>query len=241
MLPAGDDDEKDKVVAPIDQGADAECGNDRRCRIARLAEKNRARRYKKVFEEEQEVERLIERRQERRRESMPRADKPWLPAFVASNAYGPGLYGSYAVMPEVRLEFTSHWPDDSIHEEIDGTTVDGNHDYSLYQFGAAYMFSTDAIAPYVRGSFGVASGTFDSWGDDSGTTSAETTWHMLTLGAGLDVQLDMGFHSRIGLSYSELIFNQARIDAGEYADEARDAMNEDFFPLDFELLLGFAF
>ncbi|MFW5967550.1 MAG: hypothetical protein ACOCV2_08540, partial [Persicimonas sp.] len=121
---------------------------------------------------------------------------------------------------------------------VDEGSVDGTHNYNMYTLGAAYFFGVSEFAPYVRASLGYAHGDFNQYGGDDSTLS--TQWHVGTVGGGIDLQFEFGFQCFVGLSFSHLIFNQARIEPGSYEDGVRDALAEDFFPLDLEFGIGWA-
>lgn len=229
-------------TADVDRGADAECGRDRRCRIERLAQKNRARRYERAFEDERAVQRVLDRREEKRREELIRKTSPWLAGFMTTPEYGPGLYAGFTPLSRLRVEGAWRWPRENIYEEVNGGTVDGTHNYNMYTLGAAYFFGLSEFAPYVRASLGYAHGNFDQYDyeSDAGASSISTQWHVGSVGGGIDVQFDFGFQCFLGLSVSHLIFNQARVDRGDYDDSVRDAIGEDFFPLDLEFGIGWA-
>ncbi|MFP4600040.1 MAG: outer membrane protein [Persicimonas sp.] len=226
--------------AAPDPNARQECGTDRRCRIRRLARKNRARRHAAQIREEKRLQRLIDAEYQREHDSIVRRADPWIADLHIRAETGTGLLVGYAVVPRIRVEGTFHYDDVDFYHDLDDRFVEGRHDFTEFGLGPTYYFYDSVFTPYARAAFSYRSGNFAPWG--TGTVSLlDTEFHILTAGAGADAQFDNGFHMRVGLLYRYLVFNEASIDVGQYDDEVRQAFNDDFFPLDLELLIGWAF
>lgn len=235
-----DTESTDDPQAAPDRGAQHECGTDRRCRIRRLARRNRARRQIDQIREEKRLQRLIDAEYEREHDSIVRRADPWVVGLHTRPETGPGVLVGYAIVPRVRVEGSYHFNEVDFFHDIGDRYIEGRHDFNEYGLGPTYYFSDSVFALYARAAFSLRTGSFSAW--DSGSSSTlDTEFHILTGAIGADAQFENGFHMRAGLMYRYLLFNEASIDVGQYDDEVRQAFNEEFFPLDLEVSIGWAF
>lgn len=236
-----------------DMTAQEACGQDRRCRIERLKRRNRARRHARMLEEERELEAQIDQFQEEELEDYPRLDRPFSADLRFSRFGLLGLSAGYTFFGRLRAELQfAHHPNYDVFTTVDSREFSGSQTMHWVVPGLVYFFTDGVFAPYGGLSFVYGFGSYEEFGptevggDDSRPEGAvDTEYHAVELKSGVDYQMrEMGAHLRFGLAYRPLIYNQARLGPGQYADLTRRAM-EDWFgslaQIDVMILAGWAF
>ncbi len=224
--------------------SDVICGrDDRQCRIRVLKRRNQARRLQRMIREEREVERVLERRRADSVQENPRI-RDRLSAGLRVSIFTPLGFGvGYGFTPHIRAEFQyAHQEGDISNNEISGF-----HEGSFFE-AALVWIPFDAWAT-VYGSAGISvlSGTFNSFGGFGSVSPAgelDTIYHALALGGGFDIQFEFGLHTRLGLAYRPLLYNQASFEPGVYDPETQSGLSTWFgedISLDLVWLIGWAF
>jgi len=230
------------------------CGQNRRCRLERLERRNRARRHAQMLEEERELEAQIEQFEEDELADYPRLDRPFSADLRFSRFGLLGLSVGYTFFGHLRAELQfAHHPAYDVSTTIEGREFSGSQNVNWFTPGLVYFFTDGVFAPYGGLSFVYGFGSYEEFGappvDDrrrrDTDAAVDTEYHALELKAGVDYQMrEMGAHLRLGLAYRPLIYNQARLGPGQYADLTRRGM-EDWFgslaQIDVMLLAGWAF
>ncbi len=211
------------------EGAADECGSDRRCRIDRLKRKNNARRHAELIEEERQVRRMIEEAEEERLSNFPRLDKPLSGGLRVSRLGALGVHLGYVIAGHIQPEFEFAYSDLSVLVTAEGNAaaLDGFHEGWWFKGGASYFLLESWFSPYLAAGFVFGTGRyysydfgfFDSAGSDLGTR-----FHAGEIGGGIDMQFEFGLHTRLGLAYRPLIYNQARIGPGQYDPSTRQGL-----------------
>jgi hypothetical protein len=230
--------------------AEDACGADRRCRINRLKRRNRARRHARKLEEERHVEQMLEERNKEALTEVPRLDRPMVFDLRISRMGLLGLVGGYTLFGRLRpeLQFV-HWNAD-VSVDYEDTWYSGDQTLNFLMPGLFYFFGDSEYVPYLGTKFvygwGSYSGQHARQPDSNGDfDSVDTEYHALELEGGVDYQMEeFGGHARLGLSYRPLIYSQARIKPGQYADATQGAMEKWFgqmMRIDIVFLAGWAF
>jgi len=203
--------------------ADDECGGDRRCRLDRLARKNSARRHATTIREEQQVRSILEEQEKERLEAFPRLKDPLSADLRISRLGATGAHVGYVFFGRLQPEFEFLWSDLYVYVPADAdfaAGIDGYHEGWFFRFGATYFLLESWFSPYVSGGFQLGTGSFQAYSFDFdfvGTqTNLQTKFHAGEFGAGMDLQFAFGMHTRLGLAYRPLIYNQARHGPGSY-------------------------
>ncbi len=236
--------------------ADEACGADRRCRIERLERRNRARRHARKLDEERHLEEMLDEREQKEIEEIPRLDRPFSFDIRISRMGVLGLAAGYTFENRLRPELQYvHW-NAWVTVDHEDQHYGGNQQMNFVMPGLFYFFLESEITPYGAAKFVYGRGSFDSGatrtvpGSDGGSEEQEigrvdTIYHALEFEAGVDAQLTpFGAHTRLGLAYRPLIYNQARIEAGQYADQTRGALEQWFgemMRIDVIFMVGWAF
>lgn len=231
-----------------DEGADDECGTDRRCRIDRLKRKNDARRHADNIEEERQVRRMIEEAEDERLENFPRLDKPLSGDLRVSRLGALGVHLGYIFAGHIQPEFEFAYSSLSVFAPAEGSSsgLDGFHDGWWFKLGAAYFLLESWFSPYIAGGFVLGTGRYYSYDFgffDSSGADLGTRYHAGEIGGGIDMQFKFGLHTRLGIAYRPLIYNQARIGPGQYDPSTRQGLASwfnDAVAIDVVWLLGWA-
>ena len=223
---------------------DVICGkDDRQCRIRILKRRNEARRLERMIREERQVEQVLEDRRTRAFKENPRIEDR-ITIGLRVSTFGPlGFGAGYGFTPHLRAEIQY------AHQETDifGSEIDGFHEGTFFE-AALVWIPFEAWATFY-GSAGIAilSGTFNSFGGFGSASPAgqlDTIYHALALGGGFDIQFEFGLHTRLGLEYRPLLYNQASFEPGVYDSEIQSGLNTWFdedMGLDLVWLIGWAF
>jgi hypothetical protein len=260
--------ERHPVVATNEAGrepaAAEDCGNDRRCRLDRLKRETRARRVSQRLHDEKVVDALVAEQEKARLEKLPRIAKPWI-LDQRSSLFGVlGLNVGYTFARYAQIQ-TSY-----MHSSAD-VYFQGDLDRGLggwpgwlsthwWTTGVSVFPYTGLVTPYVSAAFARVWGDLDS---EYGVTvdvpqpdgsmfveyqytsrQLEVVLHAIELGAGVDLQTQIGFHARLGAIYRAPVYVQARTGPGEYDPDARQSVRDWYDEnarIDFVLLLGWAF
>ena len=232
--------------APYDGGADRVCGQNRRCRIERLKEEQRARRHLDIARQQLQTRRQAEAILARREEDIHRLDKPWLVGFTA-RFLGPGvLVGRTFSGGHLRAEATALFVDQYFYYQPDDPSlgyVDGNQSFILGSAQATYLPSKRWFSPYLSAGFSMASGDFSSYAGGS-SSDTQVKYHLVTAAVGFEAQFKIGLNARLGVTHGRVLYNQVSFAPGAYDQQARDNlrayMNSDGL-FSFDFTLGWAF
>lgn len=231
------------------------CGQDRRCRLERLKRKNRARRHARKLEEEQYAESVIEQNRQNRIEDRPRLDRPLVVDVRGSRLGILGLTAGYTLFGKLRPELQFVYWNAYVSATFRDDSYSGQQPMTFFMPGLTWFFMESEFVPYASASFVYATGTFDQntysfspVGQQQQSVrpaEVDTEYHAVELQAGVDYQMEKkGAHLRLGLAYRPLIYNQARIDPGTYADQTRGALTnwyKQMVRIDVIVLAGWAF
>lgn len=233
---------------PDDGGADEACGADRRCRIERLAHRNRLlRQYQAAHQERlvrDETRQLLE---EREPETNREAD-PWSLGFQR-HQFGLGLSGAWTYAGHFRPEATL------VFQDSRGTTHDGDlrtrQDATFLTTHVTYLPSPSWFSPLVSVGFGMGWGEMRLLGsrarpgvDVELGSNPSVHYHFVTAAVGAEAQFGFGLFIRLAYRHGRLLYNQVRYEAGEYDERLREDYRE--FMHDeqlggFDFTLGWAF
>jgi len=219
-------------------GADTVCGADRRCRIERLKRVNAARRQVQVHEEEEIARASIAKAQLKVTGPQVRKEKPITVDWRLSRAGVAGLAAGYSLLPQLKVEAQIFfYSDDFYRNEY--------YELDLHVFNASAIYFTHAgpLAGYAQAGFVYGSGGMATY-DFTGTGDRDVVLHAFELQAGIDVQSQVGFHTRLGVAYRPNIYRRVTSSPGLYDTQAveefdywygRNAM------IDVVFLIGWAF
>jgi len=251
-------DSRQRVAKKYESAEDA-CGNDRRCRIDRLARRNRARRHVKVLDEERWVRKLIDEERDERLKDFPRKKDP-VGADLRISRLGPvGVTAGYVFGGHFRPEASFVFNSANIYQhdyDGSGSTLDGTQETFWFDLAATYFVLQSWFTPYLTAGFMIGKGTYNDHGyyyyapegggmPPSGPAGpVATVYHAAEIGGGLDLQFAFGLHARVGLNYRPLIYSQASVSKGVYDDATRKGLTNWFkstVAIDPVVLMGWAF
>ncbi|TXD39074.1 hypothetical protein FRC98_01325 [Lujinxingia vulgaris] len=232
--------------APYDGGADRVCGQNRRCRIERLKEEQRARRHLDIARQRLQTRQQAEAILARRKEDIHRVDKPWLVGFTA-RFLGPGmLVGRSFLGGHLRAEATALFVDNYLYYQPDDPSlgsIDGNQSFILGTAQATYLPSSRWFSPYISAGFSMGTGDFYSY-SGGGSSDTQVKYHLVTAAVGFEAQFKIGLNARLGVTHGRVLYNQVSYAPGAYDRQARDNlrayMNSDGL-FSFDFTLGWAF
>lgn len=210
-----------------DGGADAACGADRRCRIERLAARNRFRRRYDAARYEHMVEEEIAQFRDEQVASVPRLDSPTFGGFHFS-PLGVGLRGGHAFLGGVlRAEGTLLNDDDRVHYNPDDPeipTISESHDTVAFGAHLTYLPVLSTLTPVATLGFTLARGEIG--GGWSSNWEADLEYHFLTGSVGVEMQIESGLIAQLAVHHGRVIYNQVRYSAGNYDSDLRDGLRE---------------
>lgn len=224
--------------------SDAICPEgDRQCRIRLLKRRNKARRMQRVLREEETVRYTIEQRRKEAAKANPRIEDR-ITAGLRVSTFSPLGFGvGYGFTPEIRAEFQfAHQEGDVFTSELDGF-----HEGSFFNLSAVWI-PFDAWAT-VYGSAGIVVfdgmfSPFRGFAVERSSGELETIYHALAVGGGFDIQFVFGLHTRLGVEFRPLLYNQAKFEPGVYDADIRSGLQTWFsedMTLDLVWLMGWAF
>ncbi len=213
-----------------DAAAD-DCGADRRCRIDRLKRRNQATRHARTLQEERNVERMLDDAHKQRLAEYPRLKNPLTLALRVSRLGGIGAHVGYTflgrIQPNLELAYS---PSLYVWTPGTGTSpgINGNLQEWWIRAGAAYFLLESWFSPYVSAGFQVGLGKFDNYSFDFDFVDfgnqTQSIFHAGEFGGGFDMQFKFGLHTRLGVVYRPLIYNQARTGPGQYDPQSRQGL-----------------
>lgn len=214
------------------ESAEDECGTDRRCRLDRLARKNAARRHAKTIREEEQVRDILAEEEEERLKERPRLKDPLSADLRISRLGASGAHIGYVFFGRLQPEFEFIWSSLYAYTpsgEDGAAGLDGYHDGWFFRFGATYFLLESWFSPYLSAGFQLGTGQFQSYSYDLdfdfvGSSNLDTKFHAAEVGGGMDLQFAFGMHTRLGLAYRPLIYNQARYGPGSYDPTTRQGL-----------------
>ena len=233
------------IGQPTDESAGDECGADRRCRIDRLERRNKAARHAKIIEEEKYVQTILANEEEERLKKFPRLADP-LSGDIRISRLGPlGLHAGYTFFGHLQAELDVAYSDLYVYVPADGGggEVSGYHQGTFLRGGASYFLLESWFSPYLSAGFQFGTGRFRNDSFFFGGNGTTTEFHAADFGGGVDVQFGFGLHTRLGLAYRPLIYNQARIGPGQYDVVAQQGLArwyDEAVRIDVVWLLGWA-
>lgn len=237
---------------PDDGGADAVCGEDRRCRIRRLAHRNRLRRHYWAGYEERIVRDETRQLLEQEEPEEIREAAPWSIGYQR-HAYGHGFTGAWIYGGHIRPEATI------VFQDYRGTTVGEQRlrqDVTFLTSHLTYLPSDAWLTPLLSIGFGMGSGEHstsvvmdtnpntDDVAPNAGSGRPDLLYHFVTGAVGAEAQFGFGLVVRLAYRYGRLIYNQVRYDAGQYDEQLREDYREfmhDEQLAGFDFTLGWAF
>lgn len=242
------DDHDQNIHDHDDDGADAACGSDRRCRIRRLASQNKQRRHLHIAHQERRTQNQVNQILKRKNEHINRLNRPWAAAFQI-HPVGAGILASRAINAHFFAEASLVYKDQSIYftpDDPQNPSLEGYHQ-GLFGFGhITFLSSTGWFSPLFSAGFGMGRGSYNSYNYYGGSSSNNptTTFHIITAAVGADAQFPGGFLLRLAFRHGRILYNQARYGPGVYdlglKNSLRDYMNtQELWGVDFSI--GWAF
>ena len=210
-----------------DGGADAACGADRRCRIERLATRNRLQRQYDAAQHEaivrQETERVLSEQQQER----PRVDRHRIAAYH-NTPYGHGLIAGYTFGGMLRPELTLLSHQDRVGHSFGGGGESFFSERHTMRSVGAHMtgvYGDSTLVPLASVGFVMGRGDLGggSWTSD---WRAEVKYHFLTAAVGAEAQLESGLLARMTFTLGRVLYNQVRYGPGNYDDVLRPVMRD---------------
>lgn len=220
--------------------ADEACGQDRRCRLERLASRNRMRRHYRAAHHERIVYEEAQQIVEQQREEVLRQENPWSAALYR-HPFGFGLYGGRTFSEHFRAEVTLVFQDERVDYSDGGQDHGfggGSHEVTFTTMHASYFPSRAWFSPVVSVGFGFGGGDF------GGGSNPGVRYHFVTGAVGAEAQFEFGFKLRLAYRYGRLLYNQAYHGPGDYDDSVRQRMREFMHEeglVGFDFSIGWAF
>ena len=205
-----------------DGGADEACGQDRRCRIERLAARNRARRHYDIARQERATQREVERILSQQGSTLLRDVKPWSVAFQR-HPHGLGLMGGRTFAGHFRLEASWVFQDRRIDYVPDDSTAPTLNAFQTAGFGTVhftFLPSKRWLSPMVSAGFAMGRGTY---GSGSGP---QVLYHLVTGAIGAEAQFEIGLMVRMAYRHGRVLYNQVRHGPGSYEADTRRSLRE---------------
>ena len=213
--------------AQEDQTAEQACGQDRRCRIARLKRQNRARRYTQMLKEERLAKQVTDAITARQAQRSVRLADPMGVEFQYT-FLGPGLLAGYILGGNLRIEAAVSLYEEYVYQEIelDGGPfgVDAYYDLVTVALGAVYLWGEGRFLPYTGGGIFRVGG---SQGFSEFDDQVSLVMHGIQAQAGFEVQFALGLRARLGAMFRYPVYKQAGQD-GQYVEEARKLLENWF-------------
>lgn len=212
---------------PDDGGADAACGADRRCRIDRIAERNRLHRQYEFAQNRLIVEEEIARIEAEQRGVPPRVARP-KSASYHNTPFGHGLVAGYTFQGTLRPEVVGLTYEDRVTGNV-GTPgssgISERHHFRSVGAQLTLLTMDSVITPILSLGFFMSRGELGGGGWSS-DWAADVHYHFLVGAVGFDLQLESGLIARLTMGQGRLLYHQVRYGPGNYDAALRPVLRE---------------
>ena len=236
------------LVAPPLPTGQAECDQDRRCRINRLRRQSNARRYVQLLQQEEVAMRYQRVHQDRLISDIPRRVSPIHTDLMAS-FLGYGVSAGYTFAGRFRLALGFEYFDQYLSvtvEELGNAFFDADVEAAFVHLEGTYLLRESWWSPYVSAQLIYGQGSLDSFNEFGfgGGAGRSLTMHVIKGVLGMDMQSSFGLRGRIGLVALLPIYTRVAFGPGSYDDFAKSGI-EAYFASEIrfgpEVSLGWSF